>query len=150
LMLENRSFDHIFGFRKGVNGLKGTESNRMNPKTPVSAANRAFKVGTGAPFEIPTKHAQGPMHNVPNVTLQLFGQPVAGANPTNAGFVADYHPPFPTDVHREPPADELGLVMQSFAPGSLLAIVPRGDGELSVRDAVSLEPVLRKLIQRRL
>ena len=25
LMMENRSFDHIFGFRPGVNGLKGTE-----------------------------------------------------------------------------------------------------------------------------
>jgi phospholipase C len=26
LMLENRSFDHIFGYRDGVDGLKGTET----------------------------------------------------------------------------------------------------------------------------
>jgi phospholipase C len=122
LMLENRSFDHMFGFRKGVNGLKGTEANRRNPAAPVSASNPAFKVGTAAPFEIPTKHAQGPMHNVPNVTLQLFGRNTAGSQPNNSGFVADYHNTFLMDVHREPSSEELGLVMQSFKPGSLPAM----------------------------
>jgi phospholipase C len=27
LMQENRSFDHVFGYRHGVNGLKGNEFN---------------------------------------------------------------------------------------------------------------------------
>jgi len=29
LMLENRSFDHIFGFRSGINALAGNESNLL-------------------------------------------------------------------------------------------------------------------------
>ena len=35
LMLENRSFDHIFGYRPGVNGLKGDEFNLLKPSAPV-------------------------------------------------------------------------------------------------------------------
>jgi len=127
LMLENRSFDHMFGFRKGVNGLKGTESNRKDPKAPASASNPAFKVGTAAPFEIPTKHAQGPLHNVPNVTVQLFGSATVGTKANSSGFVVDYHGTFVMDVHREPSAEELGLVMQSFKPGSLPAMEALAD-----------------------
>jgi phospholipase C len=122
LMLENRSFDHFFGFRPGVNGLKGTESNLLNPHLPPSHNNPEVKVGRDAPFEIPTKHAQGPMHNILNVTLQLFGSDVAEGKPRNSGFVADYHRTFLSDVHREPTPTELALVMQSFKPGSLPAI----------------------------
>lgn len=39
LMLENRSFDHIFGFRQNVNGLKGSEFNPLNPALPVISAD---------------------------------------------------------------------------------------------------------------
>ena len=40
LMLENRSFDHLFGFLKTNNpqvaGLTGTESNQKDPNSPAS------------------------------------------------------------------------------------------------------------------
>ena len=36
LMLENRSFDHILGYRPGVNGLKGDEFNLLKPTAPQS------------------------------------------------------------------------------------------------------------------
>ena len=60
LMLENRSFDHLFGFRHGVDGLHGDEANRPHPSAPVSATNPSIRVGHAAPFAIPTHHALGP------------------------------------------------------------------------------------------
>src|ERR1700730_16768375 len=86
LMLENRSFDHIFGLREGVDGLSG-QTNRAPGFAPVKATG-------GAPFEIPTKHALGPLHNVVDVNLQLYGdmngpaQP--GQTPSMGGFAQSY------------------------------------------------------------
>ena len=62
LMLENRSFDHLFGFRTGVNGLKGNEFNLLDPGNPESDSNPAFVVNNGAPFAVP-------VGNGPEVTL---------------------------------------------------------------------------------
>jgi phospholipase C len=123
LMLENRSFDHMFGFRRGVEGLKGKETNRVNGFAPVHPTD-------DAPFEIPTKHALGPLHNVFDVNLQLFGShkdPSARQKPTMEGFVASYLEGFNGDVHRKPTQEELKLVMQSFAPGALPAITALAD-----------------------
>jgi phospholipase C len=52
LMLENRSFDHLFGYRPGVNGLKGNEGNLLDPTQPESERNLSFCVDNGAPFAI--------------------------------------------------------------------------------------------------
>jgi len=52
LMLENRSFDHIFGYRAGVEGLKGTEFNLLDPTKPQSDTNPSFAVNNGAPYAV--------------------------------------------------------------------------------------------------
>jgi phospholipase C len=148
LMLENRSFDHLFGFRHGVDGLHGDEANRPHPSSPASATNPSIKVGRAAPFAIPTHHALGPFHNVPDVTVQLYGPGAApdagstapgssskkrsfktekthGKKPPAApmsGFVTSYDVAFHSDVRRDPSREELGLVMQSYSPSSLPAI----------------------------
>jgi phospholipase C len=59
LMLENRSFDHIFGYREGVDGLKGTETNLLNPSLPQGQTNPAIKVSNAEPYSISA--GQGPV-----------------------------------------------------------------------------------------
>lgn len=51
LMLENRSFDHLFGFYPGLKelGLDGTESNLLHPDRPASPENPKFFVTKNAP-----------------------------------------------------------------------------------------------------
>jgi phosphoesterase family protein len=119
LMLENRSFDHLFGRRPGVDGLKGTETNTVPGFAPVKATG-------GAPFEIPTKNALGPLHNVVDVNVQLYGDANGPARPDQQpsmdGFAASYLQGFAEDVRRQPTQDELALVMQSFDPDALPAI----------------------------
>jgi phospholipase C len=119
LMLENRSFDHMFGLRQGVNGIKGKLTNQAEGFKPISA-------GGGAPYEIPTRHAFGPLHNVVDVNLQLFGDKSGparkGQAPTMSGFVESYLDGFTQDVSRAPTQDELALVMQSFDPKALPSI----------------------------
>jgi phospholipase C len=139
LMLENRSFDHLFGFRRGVDGLRGDESNRPHPDATPSAKNPSLRVGQAAPFAIPTRHALGPFHNVVDVNVQLFGPhgnaAVAGtakkkkgkaATPppraAMSGFVTSYDVAFHADVRRDPSREELGLVMQSYPAAALPSI----------------------------
>jgi len=69
LMLENRTFDHIFGFRTGVNGLKGTESNFLDPSQPASASNPSFVVTNTAPYAVPI--GGGPGHLLPDTNVQI-------------------------------------------------------------------------------
>ncbi|HEU4688924.1 MAG TPA: alkaline phosphatase family protein, partial [Vicinamibacterales bacterium] len=71
LMLENRSFDHIFGYRQGVNGLKGTEFNLVKPSAPVSTTNPQYLVSNGAPYAVPV--GEGPGHSFPDANVQLSG-----------------------------------------------------------------------------
>lgn len=87
LMLENRSFDHLFGWASEllkVNGLKGTESNPISTKSPDSGSVTVTK---NAPYI----NVCGPTHNFPDTTAKIFGknQVDAGnlANETMAGFV---------------------------------------------------------------
>ena len=68
LMLENRSFDHIFGYREGVDGLKGTETNLLNPSLPQGPTNPAIKVSNAEPYSISA--GQGPSHSFNAVTTQ--------------------------------------------------------------------------------
>ena len=47
LMLENRSFDHVFGYHPGVNGLKGDEFNLIKPSAPQSEGEKQIIVQKG-------------------------------------------------------------------------------------------------------
>ena len=70
-MLENRSFDHLFGFYPNVDGLKGNEYNLLNPWRPESAANPRVFVGQNAVWNIVGN--EGPNHSLKSVNKQLFG-----------------------------------------------------------------------------
>jgi phospholipase C len=69
LMLENRSFDHIFGFFEpaagqsieNLRGANSTLSNLLDPAMPPSANNPRFTVDQPAPFAIHDK--DGPSHS---------------------------------------------------------------------------------------
>jgi phospholipase C len=54
LMLENRSFDHIFGLRHGVDGL--LDGHGQIPFFNRIVRGKKVPAAGGAPFAIPTKH----------------------------------------------------------------------------------------------
>jgi phospholipase C len=121
LMMENRSFDHIFGFRAGVEGLKGDESNLLDPTKPESTSNPVFHVGTGAPYAITV--GQGPGHSVNDTTTQLYGGKTAVGKVLNNGFAKSYHTELTVaDKVRDPSVADIGVVMQSFEAARLPAI----------------------------
>lgn len=120
LMMENRSFDHLFGFRPGVNGLKGDEFNLLNPGQPQSLANPAFTVGTGAPYAITV--GKGPGHSVNQTNVQLFGSSNTSGAVVNSGFVAAYKVELAADHAHNPSHADLSVAMQSFAPAQLPVI----------------------------
>jgi phospholipase C len=123
-MLENRTFDHIFGFRAGVNGLKGTESNLLDPSQPASVSNPSFVVTNTAPYAVPI--GGGPGHLLPDTNVQLCGDasgPNAQFPAKNNGFVKSYANNLKTWDHvLNPTPDQIRVVMQCFAPGSLPSI----------------------------
>jgi phospholipase C len=47
LMEENRPFDHIFGWRKDVNGLTGTEYNLLDP---FDSSSQKIYVNSSCPY----------------------------------------------------------------------------------------------------
>ncbi|MFP3558228.1 alkaline phosphatase family protein [Paraburkholderia sp. SIMBA_049] len=123
LMLENRSFDHIFGFREGVNGLKGNEFNLSDPSEPQSDANPAFQVDSNAPFAVLA--GNGPGHSVNATNYQLVNDkagPSAGLPPSNNGFVRNYRDELRHDHVSHPDPNTLRVVMQFFSPNSLPSI----------------------------
>jgi len=122
LMFENRTFDHLFGFRKGVNGLKGTESNLLDPSKPASSTNPSFQVEANAPFS--TLPSKGPGHTLPDTNVQLYGReagPAPGHHATSDGFVHSFARWLGID-RLEPTPELLQLVMTSFSPKQLPAI----------------------------
>ncbi|WP_172168385.1 alkaline phosphatase family protein [Paraburkholderia elongata] len=123
LMLENRSFDHIFGFRESVNGLKGNEFNLPDPSEPQSDANPAFQVDSNAPFAVLA--GNGPGHSVNATNYQLVNDkagPSAGLPPSNNGFVRNYRDELRHDHVSNPDPNTLQVVMQSFSANSLPSI----------------------------
>ena len=127
LMLENRSFDHIFGLRPGVNGIvdktKKSKFSNPNPKGGNIAA-------TGdAAFAIPTKNGLGPFHNVVDVNEQLFGMKSPGprATPTMKGFVQSYSEALNNDTRGNFTTDDLAVVMKSFNLGALPTVTALAD-----------------------
>ncbi len=78
LMLENRSFDHLFGYLKVTNskvmGLTGIESNR---KDPNSTSDPAIKVSRASSFVM----TFDPGHEYYDVQVQLYG-PLKNTDPS--------------------------------------------------------------------
>ena len=122
LMLENRSFDHIFGFRHGVEGLKGNEENLADPSKPPGHDNPSFFVDNGAPYMVPV--GNGPGHSINATNIQLFGNKNApkGAKATNAGFAKSYGNELIADHVRHPTFQDQRVVMQSFSAARLPSI----------------------------
>ena len=122
LMLENRSFDHVFGTWPGVSGLtQGPFSNRPNPAVIAGAANTPIAAGQPALFTV--AQGQGPSHSLDGTNVQLFTSKVvkAGAvlKPVNdRGFVQSYKSELAVDGVGGATAD-LTPVMQTFAVGQL-------------------------------
>jgi phospholipase C len=131
LMLENRSFDHLFGFFtpagagqtiENLLGPNGTLANRLNPDQPVSASNPQFTVGQPAPFAVHDK--EGPSHSFGPVGVQLCNDPAgpSAAHPVrNNGFVRAYKDDLLARTHVVD-APKIAEVMQSFGSAQLPAI----------------------------
>ena len=84
-MLENRSFDHMFGFLKSelypIDGLNGDESNLDPTGATVTVSNDARFSGDFTP---------DPGHHFPDVNMQIFGNVDGSGAPTMSGFVFNY------------------------------------------------------------
>jgi len=86
LKLENRSFDHLLGYRKAVDpridGLTGTESNFPDPNyhnLPTVTVSRSTSFAM--PFD--------PGHEFDDIQIQLYGPTRPPVNPaTMDGFIA--------------------------------------------------------------
>jgi phospholipase C len=123
-MLENRAFDHIFGFRHGVNGLKGNESNLLDPSKPESESNPAFSVNDAAPYAVLAGEGPGHSFNAANTQLCNSKTGPDSSHPSlNNGFVSNYHTELVyADKVKNPSDDVMKVVMQSFAPALLPSI----------------------------
>lgn len=127
LMLENRSFDHLFGFvqppaGQQLEGLSGQESNLFDPSKPESPTNRRFRVSQPAPFAVRDK--EGPSHSFNAVCVQLCNVktgPSVAHPALNNGFVRSYKDHLLQGTH-DVDVSHIAEVMQSFAPEQLPAI----------------------------
>jgi phospholipase C len=87
LMLENRSFDHMLGWRQSpqyqIDGIDGTQFNRDSTGEPIRVTNDAEYSGDYDPDVA---------HDFDDVTEQIFGTktPAARAQPSMSGFVTNY------------------------------------------------------------
>lgn len=124
LMLENRAFDHIFGYRQSVNGLQGNESNLLDPSKPESDSNPAFQVSNGAPYTVLAGEGPGHSFNAANTQLCNNKNGPSAANPSaNNGFVSSYHTELVyADKVKDPSNAVIQVVMDAFAPASLPSI----------------------------
>src|SRR5215475_5317231 len=85
LMLENRSFDHLFGFMKSpawpIDGLDGSETNPDSLGALVTVTPDARDAGDFTP---------DPGHDFLSVNTQIFGNVAGSGAPTMQGFVKAY------------------------------------------------------------
>ncbi|GLS18543.1 phosphoesterase [Labrys miyagiensis] len=115
LMLENRSFDHLFGYLGKGEGVP-----------PQGFVNTLRSGGTETPFT--TRKAgdfiavgQGPSHSLKQTNEQLFGvtkpTPEQSAQvPPMTGFVQSFYTSLSYDLRRHPTDHELQQVMNCFDP----------------------------------
>ncbi len=130
LMLENRSFDHLFGFFATPAGQKienilsadSTPVNLLDPAKPKSPSNPSFEVSQPAPFAVDDK--EGPSHSFNSVNVQLTNNsrgPSDAVPILNNGFARNYADNL---KHRLRVVDHehVEQVMQSFSPDQLPSI----------------------------
>jgi phospholipase C len=123
LMLENRSFDHLFGNWPGVPGLAdGPFSNRPNPAAPASATGQQA-IAEGQPALFSVAQGQGPGHSLDATNLQLFATKAVAAGaivkpPNDRGFVQSYQSELAVDGFAGAGVD-LTPVMQTFSAAQL-------------------------------
>src|SRR5262249_37596518 len=121
LMLENRSFDHLFGYLKKDNpqvaGLTGNESNQKDPNSPTSPA---IKVSRATSFVM----RFDPGHEFYDVQIQLYG-PLPGTDPSLPPIANPAHQPAPMSgfiASATQAVDFSGdenMVMECFQPDQL-------------------------------
>src|ERR1051326_7415421 len=91
LMLENRSFDHIFGFRSGVEGLKGDEENLADPSQPAGEGNPSFFLDNAARYVVRSDTGRPPSSTPRTTSFSATKTRRRGAKAQNDGFVKSYH-----------------------------------------------------------
>jgi phospholipase C len=117
LMLENRSFDHLLGFRKSIgpgdlriDGLTGTESNFPDPNFPNNLP--AIPVSRATAFAMPFD----PGHEFDNIQTQLYGPSYHRVNPAPMnGFIASAK----QGAQQAKVASDAPMVMQCFQPDQI-------------------------------
>jgi len=118
LMLENRSFDHLFGYLGIGEGLP--KGGAVDYLKPGDSSSEKFVSRKGGDF---TAVGQGPSHSLKETNLQLFGvtKPAAAQqrNPQMNGFVASFDVALRYDLKRQPTTSELQQVMNVFEPVQL-------------------------------
>jgi hypothetical protein len=119
LMLENRSFDHLFGYLGIGDGLqKGPGVNYLRAGDD---ATTPFTSRRGGDY---TAIGQGPSHSLKETNMQLFGvtkptPAVAAQPPALNGFVSSFRTALSYDLKRQPTSSELQQVMNCFDPVQL-------------------------------
>jgi phospholipase C len=107
LMMENRSFDHMFGFMKSnawpVDGLNGNETNLDSQGAAVQVSRDAQHAGDLHP---------DPPHDFLSVNQQIFGNLAGSGQPTMQGFVKAYE-------GKTKNVQKSHNVMKCFGPGRL-------------------------------
>ena len=85
MQLENRPFDHVFGWRSGVNGLTGEEYNDVFLQENDNITKQRVYVDSECPYI----NSCDPSHGTDATTYKLYGAYQDGnADATNTGFVS--------------------------------------------------------------
>ena len=107
LMMENRSFDHMFGFLKSnswpIDGLNGNDTNLDSQGTAVKVTQNAQHAGDLFP---------DPPHDFLSTNQQIFGNLAGTGQPTMQGFVKAYE-------GKTKNVQKSHHVMKCFGPGRL-------------------------------
>ena len=129
LMLENRSFDHLFGFFQAPAGetienvlAHSPAFNLLDPSRPESADNPAFKASQPAPFAVDDK--EGPSHSFNSVNVQLTNNSRGPSDTVpiqNNGFARNYADNLKSRLRVVDP-EHVEQVMQCFSPDQLPAL----------------------------
>src|SRR5689334_3362382 len=119
LMLENRSFDHLFGYLGIGDGLPAAGG--TNYLKPGDTSSQRFVTQRGGDF---VAVGQGPSHSLKETNVQLFRKTKPAVvdlaePPTMGGFVASFCTALSYDLKRQPTTNELQQVMNCFDPVQL-------------------------------
>lgn len=110
LMMENRSFDHMFGYMMSpdypIDGLEGNESNPDTEEKNISVSADADVSGDLTP---------DPGHHYPDVNMQIFGNYEGrdDGGPKMTGFIRSYSQDHTHDVNKS------HRIMKCFSPDKL-------------------------------